>query len=103
MHNTEYRIIIPYYFNLQVCDWVACLRPPIPPPNTNLIITGWFGAPVPFNGIATYVCARGMQFENDPYQENVTYTCQVTIGCYLCQSILPIKSLFLSIVIKMDK
>ena len=54
---------------------------------------------MPFNGIATYVCARGMQFENDPYQENVTYTCQVTIGCYLCQSILPIKSCFLSNVI----
>jgi hypothetical protein len=56
---------------------VACLRPPIPPPQTNLMITGWFGDPVPFGGIATYVCARGMQFENDPFQENVTYTCQV--------------------------
>jgi hypothetical protein len=59
---------------------VACLRPPIPPPQTNLMITGWFGDPVPFGGIATYVCARGMQFENDPDQENVTYTCQVQIN-----------------------
>ncbi len=60
-----------------MCDWVACLRPPLPPPITNLRITGWFGAPVPFNGTATYVCARGTRFLADPYMQNVTYTCQV--------------------------
>ncbi len=64
---------------MQVCDWIACLRPPVPPPVTNLRITGWFGAPVPFNGTATYVCARGTQFLTDPSMKNVTYTCQVEL------------------------
>jgi hypothetical protein len=42
------------------------------------MITGWLGDPIPFGGVAMYVCARGMQFEKDPYQENVTYICQVS-------------------------
>ena len=70
---------LPSFVTFQVCDWVACLRPPIPPAETNLQITNWFGAPVPFNGNATYVCARGMLFENDPAQESVVYTCQVPV------------------------
>ena len=72
---------LPSFVTFQVCDWVACLRPPLPPAETNLVITDWFGAPVPFNGNATYVCARGMLFENDPAQESVVYTCQVTVTC----------------------
>jgi hypothetical protein len=62
---------------LQTCDWVACLKPPDPPPASNLRLTDWFGAPVPFNGTARYVCNRGMKFEKDPSQEYVEYTCQV--------------------------
>jgi hypothetical protein len=53
------------------------LKPPDPPPESNLRLTDWFGAPVPFNGTARYVCKRGMQFELDPLQEFVEYTCQV--------------------------
>jgi hypothetical protein len=56
------------------------LKPPDPPPESNLRLTDWFGAPVPFNGTARYVCKRGMQFELDPMQEFVEYTCQVKIG-----------------------
>ena len=57
------------------CDWVQCLRPTSPPPSVNLEINYWDGKPVEFGDRAQYVCKRGYQFENDPYQENVEYTC----------------------------
>ena len=60
---------------------MACLRPPDPPAGTNLRLTGWFGETIPFDGEARYVCERGMQFEEDPAQEDVIYTCQVAIEC----------------------
>ena len=53
------------------------MKPPDPPLESNLRLADWFGAPVPFNGTARYVCKRGMQFELDPTQEYVEYTCQV--------------------------
>ena len=53
------------------------MKPPDPPLESNLRLTDWFGAPVPFNGTARYVCKRGMQFELDPRQEYVEYVCQV--------------------------
>jgi hypothetical protein len=83
MHNLSciLHIIRPEMY-AQVCDWVACLRPPVPPPETKLMITGWFGAPVPFNGIVTYVCARGTRFQADPTMEKLTYTCQVLYTGY---------------------
>jgi hypothetical protein len=62
---------------VKVCDWIACLRPPEPPPDSNLRLTDWFGAPVSFNQTARYFCNRGMQFEQDPTQEYIEYTCQV--------------------------
>ena len=65
------------YIIFEECDWVACLRPPEPPQGKNLRLTGWFGETVPFDGEARYVCERGMQFEEDPAQEDVIYTCQV--------------------------
>ena len=58
------------------CDWVACLRPPLPPFSTNLQVTGWLGEPIPFGDEAHYVCRRGFQFEDDPAQVEVTYSCQ---------------------------
>ena len=61
----------------QDCDWVQCLRPPIPPKSANLEITDWFGEPLAFGEKARYVCMRGMYFEDDSAQEDVKYTCQV--------------------------
>lgn len=61
----------------QDCDWVQCLRPPIPPKSSNLEITDWFGEPLAFGEKARYVCKRGMYFEDDSAQEDVKYTCQV--------------------------
>ena len=53
------------------------MKPPDPPLESNLRLTDWFGALVPFNGTARYVCKRGMQFELGPTQEYVEYVCQV--------------------------
>lgn len=61
---------------LGTCDWVACLKPPTPPSSTNLRVTGWDGAPVPFGGEAQYVCERGYYFEDDYKRPSVSYTCQ---------------------------
>ena len=58
------------------CDWVACLKPPIPPASTNLRVTDWFGDPIPFGEQVRFVCQRGYFFEEDPAQIDVTYTCQ---------------------------
>ena len=55
------------------------MRPPPPPPESNLRITDWFGAPIPFGQSARYVCDRGLLFEDDPAQEEVLYECQVSI------------------------
>merc|ERR1719445_600072 len=53
---------------LPECDWIACLKPPLPPPSTNLRITDWDSKPIPFGGTARYVCERGYFFEDDPEQ-----------------------------------
>ena len=58
------------------CDWVACLKPPVPPVSTHLRITDWTGEPIPFGDMIRYVCDRGYQFEEDPSQIDVKYTCQ---------------------------
>ena len=58
------------------CDWVACLKPPLPPASTHLRNTDWFGEPIPFGDQIRYVCERGYQFEDDPSQIDVLYTCQ---------------------------
>ena len=58
------------------CDWVACLKPPLPPSFTNLRITDWNEKPIAFGNSAHYVCDRGFSFEEDPAQEEQTYTCQ---------------------------
>ena len=58
------------------CDWVACLKPPIPPKSTFLRVTDWFGDPIPFGEQVRYVCERGYYFEEDPSQVDVKYTCQ---------------------------
>ena len=58
------------------CDWVACLKPPLPPSFTNLRITDWNGKPIAFGNSVHYVCDRGFSFEEDPAQEEQTYTCQ---------------------------
>ena len=61
---------------INTCDWVACLKPPIPPKSTFLRVSDWFGAPIPFGSQIRYVCERGYFFEDDPSQEDVKYTCQ---------------------------
>lgn len=61
---------------LEDCDWVACLKPPTPPASTGLRVTDWDGAPIPYGELIHFVCKRGLQFEEDPTQEEVTYTCQ---------------------------
>ena len=61
---------------LSPCDWVACLKPPIPPKSTHLRNTDWFGDPIAFGGQIRYVCERGYFFEDDPAQVDVLYTCQ---------------------------
>ena len=58
------------------CDWVACLKPPLPPASTHLRNTDWFGEPIPFGDQIRYVCERGYQFEEDPSQVDLYYTCQ---------------------------
>ena len=58
------------------CDWVACLKPPLPPASTNLRVTDWDGKPIAFGDIVRYVCQRGYSFEEDPAQLEQTYTCQ---------------------------
>lgn len=55
---------------------MACLRPPIPPASTNLVLTDWNQQPIPFGGTAMYVCKRGMFFEADPEQLEVLFECQ---------------------------
>ena len=62
--------------DLGVCDWVACLKPPLPPASTHLRNTDWFGEPIPFGDQIRYVCERGYQFEEDPSQVDLFYTCQ---------------------------
>ena len=61
---------------INTCDWVACLKPPIPPASTNLRITDWFGDTIPFGQQIRFVCERGYFFEVDPTQIDVKYTCQ---------------------------
>ena len=58
------------------CDWVACLKPPPTPVSTHLKVTDWFGEPIPFGEQIRYVCERGYQFEDDPSQIDVFFTCQ---------------------------
>ena len=58
------------------CDWVACLKPPIPPARTNLQVTDWFGDPIQFGDQIKYVCERGLYFEDDFHQTELAYTCQ---------------------------
>ncbi len=58
------------------CDWVACLKPPLPPASAHLKNTDWFGEPIPFGDQIRFVCERGYQFEEDPSQVDVFYTCQ---------------------------
>lgn len=62
--------------DLGTCDWVACLRPPLPPASTNLRVTHWFGDPIPFGEDIMFVCERGYYFEEDYNQHGVNYTCQ---------------------------
>ena len=57
------------------CDWVACLRPPLPPEYTHLRVTGWFGDPIQFGDRAKFVCERGMKFENEPDKVFEEYEC----------------------------
>ena len=61
---------------LDPCDWVACVKPPTPPKSTNLRVTDWDGDPIPFGSPVRFVCKRGLMFEEDPAQEEVTYDCQ---------------------------
>ena len=61
---------------LHPCQWVACLKPTAPPPSTNLRINDWDGKPIAFGDLAHYVCDRGMMFEEDMEQLEVTYACQ---------------------------
>ena len=61
---------------LPPCDWVSCLRPPAPPPQARLRLTGWDGRPVPFGGQAVYVCDHGTWFVDDSAQESVIFECQ---------------------------
>ena len=35
------------------------------------------GDPIPFGESVSFVCERGMAFEDDLYQESVEYMCQV--------------------------
>ena len=58
------------------CDWVGCLKPATPPLSSNLKVSDWDGQPIQFGGTARYVCQRGTQFEEDPYQASVEYVCE---------------------------
>ena len=58
------------------CDWVACLKPPTPPKFTNLRVTGWDGRVIKFGEKVHFVCERGLMFEEDASQEEVTFECQ---------------------------
>ena len=62
--------------DLMPCDWVECLKPPTPPPSAHLRVNYWDQQPIPFGESVEFVCERGYQFEEDPSQENVFYTCQ---------------------------
>ena len=42
-----------------------CLSAPIPPNNTELIVSGWNGDPFNFDSPATYVCKRGQKYEQN--------------------------------------
>ena len=39
-------------------------------------MTDWDGSPIPFGESVRFVCERGLMFEDDPAQEEQTYTCQ---------------------------
>ena len=58
------------------CDWIQCLKPPIPPSFTNLRVTDWDGKPINFGDKITYVCEKGYQFEDDQNQVSISYQCQ---------------------------
>jgi hypothetical protein len=66
----------PHYKLPGDCEWVACLRPALPPPSTHLRANDWDLAPIKFGDLAHYVCQRGFSFEDDPAQLEQTYTCQ---------------------------
>ena len=61
---------------LGTCDWVACLKPPLPPLSRNLVVSDWFGDPIAFGDQIRFVCRKGYYFEEDPSQIDVKYTCQ---------------------------
>ena len=63
---------------LMFCDWVQCLKPPTPPRLAHLKVNYWDDEPIEFGETVEFVCERGYQFEEDPSQESVSYTCQET-------------------------
>ena len=63
---------------LMFCDWVQCLKPPTPPKSAHLRVNYWDEQPIEFGDSVEFVCQRGFQFEDDPSQESVSYTCQGT-------------------------
>ena len=62
--------------SIDECDWVSCLKPPLPPPSRNLRVSDWDGETIPFGEQIRFVCKRGHKFEEDPEQVDVKYTCQ---------------------------
>ena len=61
---------------LDDCDWTACLYPPDPPPESQLLSL-WSGDPVEFGANVSYVCqTEQLFFEEDRELGEFNLTCQ---------------------------
>ena len=61
--------------SLDPCVWVACINPPLPPPESQLKLI-WSGAPVEFGQNVSYQCQEeGLYFEAERELEAVKVTC----------------------------
>jgi hypothetical protein len=54
---------------------VACINPPSPPAENNLVVKYVNNTVIPFGGKVSYVCADGYFFEEDYYMPYFNLTC----------------------------
>ncbi len=65
---------INYIFEL-IISGVACINPPIPPPETHLVVQYTNNTAISFGSNVTYLCEDGYFFEEDYNLKNYTITC----------------------------
>ncbi len=68
--SSEY--VVTFYL---IIPGVACINPPIPPPESHLIVQYTNNTVISFGGNVTYLCEDGYFFEEDYDLKNFTITC----------------------------